>query len=210
METLRQENRHLAEQLRAQAPRPQEENRELLRLRGQIGLLRQAARENPRLQAQLNELSNKLQQAEAERSGEKGGSPEMQMLTSKVVFSTVWGHALLKFAEKNDGQMPPSLDAAAPYLANNDLLPSDWRNVDQINAQAATNGIAIDQFELVYRGSLTNVKEPSRTILMREKQPFHAMDGRWSRVYVYGNGLASTLWSDDGDFRSAENGTPPQ
>ena len=209
IQTLRQENQRLAEQLRVEAQRPQADNRELLRLRGQVGLLRQAAQENPRLQADLDALTKKLQQTEAERGGEKAGSPEMQMLQQKSVLATVWGLAILKFAEKNDGQMPSKLTAAAPYLNDNELLPSNWRNVDQISAQAATNGIAIDQFELVYQGSLMDLKDPARTILMRERAPVHAVDGRWNRAYVYANGYASVLWSENGDFTAVEKEAVP-
>ena len=204
IQMLFQENQRLAEQLRVEAQRPQTDNRELLRLRGQVGLLRQAAQENPRLQADLDALTKKLQQTEAERGGEKGVSPEMQMLEQKSLLATVWGHAVLKFAEKNDGQMPSKLTAAAPYLNDNELLPSNWRNVDQISSQAATNGIVIDQFEIVYQGSLSNVQDRSRTILIREREPFHARDGRWTRAYVYANGFASVRWSDDGDFTAVE------
>jgi RNA polymerase sigma factor (sigma-70 family) len=144
------------------------------------------------------------QKSEAGRGGGGPKDPENEMLWKKSLFATVWGHALLKFAEKNDEQMPSSLAAAAPYLKDNERLPSNWRNTDQIIAAAAKYGIRIDQFELVYRGSLTNVQDPSRTILMREKEPYHAKDGRWKRVYVFANGLGGVEWTDDGDFERSE------
>lgn len=143
--------------------------------------------------------------AENRPLGQQSVQSEMLREEQKVLLGTIWGHALLKFADKNDGQMPPNLAAAAPYLHNNERLPMNWRNVDQISADAATNGIKADQFELLYQGSLKKVQEPQRTVLMREKKPFHAAGGRWARVYVYANGYGSTHWSDDGNFTSVEN-----
>jgi RNA polymerase sigma factor (sigma-70 family) len=144
------------------------------------------------------------QKTEAERGGGGPKGPQWELMEAKALFATVWGHALLKFAEKNDGQMPASIAAAAPYVKDNERLPINWRNTDPIIASAFKHGVGIDQFELVYRGSLTNVQDPSRTILMREKKPFHAADGRWTLVYVYANGLGATLWTDDGDFKRLE------
>ncbi len=144
------------------------------------------------------------QKTEAERGGGGPKDPENEMLWKKSLFATVWGHALLKFAERNDGQMPSSIAAAAPYVKDNERLPSNWRNTDQIIAAAAKYGVRIDQFELVYRGSLTNVQDPSRTILMREKDPYLAKDGHWKRVYVFANGLGGVEWTDDGDFERSE------
>ena len=201
---LREENQRLAEALRAEAERPKADNRELLRLRGQVGLLRQAALQNPRLQAELDNLAKKLEQTEASRRHDNATDPEQSMLVSKSLLATVWGHALLKFAKENDGRLPPSLAAAEPYLNNNELLPVNWRNAAQITTEAATNGITIDQFELVYQGSMTNVQDAGHAILLREKEPYHASDGRWARTYVTATGLGGVRWSNDQDFRAVE------
>ena len=207
---LRGENRRLAEALRAEAERPKADNRELLRLRGQVGLLRQAALENPRLQAELDNLAKKLEQSEASRKHDNATDPEQSMLVSKSLLATVWGYALLKFAKENDRQLPASLAAAAPYLNNNELLPTNWRNVDQISSEAATNGITIDRFELVYQGSMTNVQDPGHTILLREKEPYQASDGRWARTYVTATGLGGVRWSDNRDFTAVEKELTPK
>lgn len=206
VESLRQENQRLTEQLRTEAQRPEAENRELLRLRGQVGVLQRAARENSHLEAKVDELAQELKQAEAERNGPEEKNLELRMLASKVHLATVWGHALLKFAKENAGQMPATLAAATPYLKDNDSLPSNWRDTEQIGSIARTNGISIDDFELVYHGSLKGIEDPSRIILLRERQAYQAVDGRWSRIYVYENGFASALWSDDGDFTAVEQG----
>ncbi len=208
-EALRQENQRLREESGTEA-KPPADNRELLRLRGQVGVLQRTASESLRQQAEIGELTQKLQQAEAQRGGEQEKNPEMRLLTSKVLLSTAWGHAVLKFAQQNAGRMPATLAAAAPYLSDNDLLPSNWRDTEQIVAQARTNGVSVEDFELVYHGSITAVEDPSRIIVLREKQPFHAADGRWSRIYVYGNGMGSTLWTDDGDFTAVEKGRAPK
>lgn len=207
---LKAENERLAKQLKIEAERPQAERRELLQLRGRVGMLRQAAQENPRLRTELNDLAKKLQQIDAERGGGVENDPQKKMMINKVQFATLWGHALLKAGQRNGGQIPPDLATAAPYLKDNELLPINWRNTDPIIGEAATNGIGIDRFELVYQGSLTNLVDPSRTILMREKESFRAADGRWTRIYVYANGFGSTRWSDDGNFKDVESAGAPQ
>src|SRR5437762_2887943 len=54
--TLREENWHLAEQLRSASERSQADLSELLRLRGQSGRLRQTEQENVRLRAERDRL----------------------------------------------------------------------------------------------------------------------------------------------------------
>jgi RNA polymerase sigma factor (sigma-70 family) len=144
------------------------------------------------------------QKTEAERGGGGPKNPQMEMQIAKVTLATVWGKALLKAAEMNEGDMPSSIAAAAPYVKEDKMQYLNWQNTDEISAAALKYGVRIDQFELVYRGSLTNVQDPLRTVLMREKEPFHAKDGRWARVYVFANGLGGTYWTDDGDFERLE------
>jgi RNA polymerase sigma factor (sigma-70 family) len=202
---LREQNNRLAEvkepqvtkerlpaQVKAEASRPESEHLELLRLRGQVGSLQSAAQENPRLHAQIDELTQKLKQAEGDRVEEWPKDPELRLATFKTILSRIWGNAVLNFAKQNDGQMPGTLTAAAPYL------------VQQFDAQARTNGVSIDQFELVYHGSVKGIEDPSRIILMREKQPVHLASGRWSRIYVYANGDVNGRGSDTEDFTAAE------
>ena len=55
-EALRQENQRLVKQLKTEAERPQAEHQELLRLRGQKGVLQGAARENKNKPRRLIEL----------------------------------------------------------------------------------------------------------------------------------------------------------
>ena len=194
VEALRQENQRLIEQLRAEAERPRTDQQELLRLRGQVSLLQRAAGENPRLQAEVDKLAQDLKQAEAQRLEQLlPKDPELRLLTRKTMLARVWGNALLGFAKRNEGQLPDTLAAAAPYIVD-----------EQMVTQATTNGISINDFELVYHGSLKGIEDPSKIILMREKQPFHEATGRWARVYVYGNGETSALSSDSEDFTAAE------
>jgi hypothetical protein len=44
------------------------------------------------------------------------------------------------------------------------------------------------QFELVFTGSLRNLKEGEQRILAREKEPVQRADGQWERVYVMTDG----------------------
>ncbi len=48
-------------------------------------------------------------------------------------------------------------------------------------------------FELVYKGSLRDVKNVSETVLAREKEPMQMADGRWVRVYVLTDGSSQHI-----------------
>jgi hypothetical protein len=203
-EIIRGDNRRLTENLTEETQRPQSDNRELLRLRGQVGVLGKAVQDNPRLQAELKSLAAKLAQAGIEPGADKPKDPEAEMLGRKMILASVWGHALLRFAEKHDGQMPLTLEAATPYLTGNEQSP--FPAMEKVSAEAAKDGVGIEQFELTYQGSSTNLQSPSETFLMREKDPFRAKDGKWGRTYVRADGMAWTIYSDDGDFTGVEQG----
>jgi hypothetical protein len=196
-EALIQENQRLFQNSNTEAERPLAAPQELLRLRGQVSLLQRATRENAQLKTEVDKLAQDAKQAEAQRIDQLlPKDPELRLGTIKTLLAGLWGNAVLKYAKANDGHLPDMFAAAAPYLLD-----------EPMTAQAATTaGISIDDFELVYHGSLHGIEDPSKIVLIRERQPVHTSNGRWSRVYVYGDGETSTHCSDDREFTEVEGG----
>jgi hypothetical protein len=81
--------------------------------------------------------------------------------------------ALRIFAEENNGRIPTELSeikSLPPEPLNGQLDPS--------------------QFEIVYQGSLNNLQDAGRLIVMREKVPTLASNGSWVRAYGFADGHA--------------------
>jgi len=94
LDQLREEKQRLIEELKAEAARPQAEHEELLRLRGQVTSLRQAAEENVRLKAERDNLVLPLQKAAAavgtapaaEAPEKEEETPEKKLCKAKMNF----------------------------------------------------------------------------------------------------------------------------
>ncbi len=167
-------------------------------------VLRQAAQENVRLKAERDNLAQRRQQASGDANTQeaKEETPERKLGIAKMNFVRNWGAALKLFAEKNDGQLPLNLGAAAPYLqAAYATYPQE---ADKMHAAAAQYGIQDDQFEMVWQGSVKDLKSPQGIIVVREKQPFLFENGRWARTYLFADGHSEVHASTDGDFTAWE------
>jgi hypothetical protein len=136
---------------------------ELLRLRGEVGRLRQSAAM----------ATARLKDTEPPRQEEPRKDPEIakyeQQFKSKRSFSGELLRAVLAYTGQNQGQLPTTLDQAAPFLSD--------------KARAQTNS-TIDQFEIVDPGSCSALTNASWGIMMRERQPWHAFGGT-GRVYSW-------------------------
>jgi hypothetical protein len=112
--------------------------------------------------------------------------------------------ALRKYADDHQGEFPRSLDYVETYLPK----PLETNSPSWLNAPLS----GTNDFEIVYRGSqndLSNIP-PRRVALIRERQPWLTLDGKWARVYGYADGAASGVESDD-NFQSwdAQHIVPP-
>jgi exonuclease VII large subunit len=172
--TLREENERLARQLQAATERSQADLSELVRLRGQAGRTRQIEQENAQLKNERERLAKQLAQSSASETNEPE-TPEQKLLAAKSRFGCNLGMALIMVADENEGCLPTDLRGA--LVDTVERLSSDGEH----NIQAK-------QFELVYRGSLHEVKDGEETILAREKEPVQRSDGQWVRLYVMADG----------------------
>ena len=173
---LREENEHLAAQLRAASGRSRADASELPRLRGQEARVRELEQENKRLRVDRDRLAKEMKSSIAEsQQPDEQATPERRLQRAKGFFGRDLGTALIRAAEANDGAVPTEL--RGPLI----------ETVEQLSV-ARDYDIRASQFELVYTGSLREAKDVSETVLAREKAPVQLSDGQWARLYVMADG----------------------
>ncbi|MCX6905326.1 MAG: hypothetical protein NTW03_17975 [Verrucomicrobia bacterium] len=185
--TLQAENQRLAEQLRTVSERSQAESRELLRLRGQSGRMRQTEEENARLRNERDRLA-KDRRVTATETNESSvpETAEASFRSAKLFFGRDLARALRMAADTNNGKVPTEL--RGPLF---DMVES--------LSKGAEHGIRTKHFELVYQGSLDDVKDGADTVLAREREPMQSSDGRWVKIYVMADGSSRYIAADARD-----------
>lgn len=174
--TLREENERLDQQLRTAAERSQADLSELVRLRGQAGRTRQVEQENAQLKVERDRLAKRVQSpAPDTQEPDAQQTPEEKQQRAKGFFGKDLGMALIMAAEANDGNVPSELRGPL------------FDMVERLSAGAEYD-LRAKHFELVYQGSLREVKDVGETILAREKEPVQRSDGQWVRLYVMADG----------------------
>ena len=192
---LRSENKRLANR-RAQPGRmadtPGEApSSEVLRLRNQAGLLRQAQAEVERLKAEQDTLRQQLQAALAD-AAETRKNRDDRMLQAKQGFAASLATSTVVYWSHHGRQIPETFEEIVAYAS----LPEDGR------ALAASNGVSEAKFEFLSR-TIPPATDPP-TLLLREKEPWQQSDGTWVRVYATSAGSAEVVTSTNGDFTAWE------
>ena len=190
LDQLRADNQRLAEQLKTELARPGVEREEILRLRGQVTALRQAESENVRLKTERDALAKRMEEESAKLPE---NDPGFQLRRDKMIYLGNWGLALKVYARTNNGRLPTSLAEAAPSMPNPDQF---------ISAVGAL--FRDDQFEMACQGSLTNLGDPTRIIVVREKESVRVSNGKWARTYLFADGHTELHFTADGDFTAWE------
>jgi prepilin-type processing-associated H-X9-DG protein len=176
--------------LKSELARPQTEHEELLQLRGRVTRLRQAEQENVRLKTERDALAKRSEEESAKLPEQ---DPGFQMRRDKMNYLGNWGLALKVYARTNDGLLPKSLAEAAPSMPNSDSFFS-----------AVGARFRDDQFEMTCQGSLTNLGDLTRMIVVREKEPVRVSNGKWARTYLFADGHTELHLAADGDFTAWE------
>jgi hypothetical protein len=166
-----------------------DQERELLRLRNEVGNLRRQAAEAARVQAANAAKAPPPAETTApppEDEAKKAG-------IAKMNFARVWFLACLQYSEKNQDQFPTTFEQAAPFLS------------EEAKAEAANKyGTSVDQFEIVYQGPIKSLPSPQNVIVMREKQPWQTPDGSWMRAYGFADGHAEVHRTADANYAAWE------
>jgi RNA polymerase sigma factor (sigma-70 family) len=166
--------------------------RELLRLRGEVGALKQQAAEAAK--AREKEVQQQAS-ATANASDEKSKNYTLGRDT-KIV-----GYAFRVYALNHQDQLPTDFSQAVPFMAEalrNDLNPGDtFGDLSELITRVT------NRFEIVYSGSITNEADQDK-ILIREKQPTQASNGVWVKAYGLVNGVGQLVKVPDGNFQNWE------
>lgn len=172
------------------------EHLDLLRLRGEIGPLRELAARAKALEQQLAQLrSTQAANAAAEAAAQadsQAKAAEMeqakQMGIAKLNLLKQWGLAMIMYAGDNSDQLPTTFAVARNYLGKTgDAAPI----------------LTEDQLEITYQGKLSDIANPAQTILVREKEPV-LINGRPCRGYLFADGHSEIHTAPDGSFAQWE------
>src|ERR1041385_477316 len=156
---------------------------ELTRLRAEVASLRK----------QTNELA--ILRAATKRSQRSVSKPKTaleeredwnEQAFAKLNSSKGWLLAFHVWAGQNNGQFPTSFDQALPLLD-----------------EEVKDNPALNEFDIVYQGSLNSLTNASRIIVLREKQAWFA-NGKWAKTYAFADGHSEIHSSSDGNFEEWE------
>ncbi len=171
------------------------EHLELLRLRGEVGRLRQVQGEVARLEAENARLRSSPQEQDdpwKSRTEEEALARAFrEMGIARMQYAKAWGLAFHLFAAENHDRMPETFEQAAKYY------PKEWSSI--------MSGFDVKRFEILFQGSLRDIKEFNKTIIMREKEPFaNYGEPGFARTYLFADGHTEIHTAPDGDFEAWE------
>lgn len=181
------------------------EREQLMALRGQIGPLRDAARELADLREENQRLAAALAAGGAvnppEQAAEKDeGDMEAELARAsgllRLSYAKVWALAFHLFAAENDDRIPATFAEAEKYF------PPEHKAVMSV--------FDPNRFEIVYQGRLSDIASPNATILLREKEPFAMVSkdpestGKLAKTYAFADGHSEIHIARDGRFEEWE------
>ncbi|HXT38397.1 MAG TPA: sigma-70 family RNA polymerase sigma factor [Candidatus Angelobacter sp.] len=171
---------------------------ELMKLRGEVGLLRRQTNElgrleeeNRRLQASLARAAQNARQSQIDSATEQEKQEALakQQFIAKMGYARNWVLAFHEYAGAHQGQSPASFDQAATFLP------------DQARDETL---LATNQFEIMYQGSLNVITNPATVIVLRESEAQPVPTGGQVRTYGFADGHSEVHKTDDGNFEPWE------
>lgn len=104
------------------------------------------------------------------------------------------------------GRLKDSRNLAAMLIiyadAHNHQLPENAEDLAPYSKEFPLTGT--NQFEIVYHGSLNDIKDPGETIIVRDAQPHRTPDNQWSKVYGFADGHSQHRVEPYGHFETYE------
>jgi RNA polymerase sigma factor (sigma-70 family) len=163
---------------------------ELVRLRSEVESLRQQTNSvAASMNADQRARARNSQSPSASRSLLEMREEQRDRAIAVLNYTKRWLLAFHMFANDNGEEFPTSFEQAQPYWPKEPLVDTNF-----------TTG----QFEIVYRGSLTNITSPAQLVVLRQKQPAQTYDGRWYRGYGFADGHSEVASSPDGNYEAWE------
>jgi RNA polymerase sigma factor (sigma-70 family) len=172
-------------------PAPDRQLKELLRLRSEVGFLRQKTNELGRLEDHSRRTAGDSQ-ASAETTPDEEQQRQISMAKMSDVKLLVLGEMI--YADKYQGQLATNFNQIASYFTN-----------------AGQTLSGTNSFELTYSGSLSGLTNPAAVIMMRESQAWPTSSGQWAKSYGFMDGHAEihVQPSDNFDAFEQQHSIPP-
>ncbi|MES1180311.1 MAG: sigma-70 family RNA polymerase sigma factor [Verrucomicrobiota bacterium] len=117
-----------------------------------------------RHRTQLNGHTTQNAQAESTDAGKTIAISKMNEAKQLAI-------GMLAYAHDHQNQFPTSFDQIMPYLKDTTNLQSSSEN-----------------FEIVFKGTFTDIANPNTTVIIQEKQPWHTPANTWARAYGFADG----------------------
>jgi RNA polymerase sigma factor (sigma-70 family) len=171
-----------------------EQLRELMRLRGEVATLKAQLADAAKAQAREREKRNQEAQV---------GDPSPEQVANAWTSgrdAKILGYAFRAYASAHGDQSPTSFAQVWPYVG--EALRADLNPGDSLRDTSKFFAEVTNQFEIVYRGSLTNTDE--NTILYRERQPRPDPTRGWVKAYGLASGVGELHAEPDGNFETWE------
>lgn len=162
---------------------------ELLRLRGEVGLLKQRTNE-------LGDLEQRKQQ-EYTQSLATMRQPQKEQYSPSDLFQLHQFHVI-------DAMKQVGLALRIHEGVHGGRFATNFSQLtDQLGAVTNINGVSLDSFEFVNAG-LVNDTMPEM-IILREKEPRQDPQGAWYREYGFVDGSVTTIYGNSPDDKSFSN-----
>jgi RNA polymerase sigma factor (sigma-70 family) len=177
---------------------------ELLKLRGEVGVLRR----------QLDELGKLREEDQALRAQNAIASQEIK-ISEKDYFrlhemdtinaAKQIGLAMLMYADDNNGSYPTNLFQLTEDTGHGQGY------LGSTNFTEFLGDVKLDGFELLNLSVPNPHDKHPQMIALRERVPRQTPDGKWQRIYTLADGSVQTATSNDGNFDAWEqqNTSPP-
>ncbi len=167
-------------------PLSSEQLSELLRLRGEVGALRNQTNQLARLRDENQKMREaytnfaKDHPPGTEQNADQQQTQAFAILEINTSRQLILG--MIMYAEEHGHEFPTNFDQAENY----------FRGFD-----SRTN---FNRFEIVYQGSSANIANPSAAIVVREIQPW-TRSGNWMKTYGFADGHSEVHRADpNGSF----------
>lgn len=157
---------------------------ELLRLRSEVGILRQQTNEIGALREKVDSLKQSTQSPSKNIPTEE---QQQEMAMHKMDDAHRAGLLWHMFADDNNNQFPTNFEQVARYIGNTNF------------AQVFSN-----EFEIAQVGSLTGISNPSSAIIIQEREAWPTYDGKWAKVYGFADGHSELVTKPNDDFTGFE------
>jgi RNA polymerase sigma factor (sigma-70 family) len=161
---------------------------ELLKLRGQVGVLQRQIGELGKLRAENRQLQTAQADANVQQQGARDAKNEEHAIMLQKLDAAKEGVlAFILYAGDHPNQYPTNFAQAASYISTN------------YTAQIE------DNFDMAYQGQISSLTNPSATIVLKEKQAWLATSGKWMKTYGFADGHSEVHTEPSGNFDDYEN-----